>query len=102
MRDLRKIIILLAIALLCAGAAFSQAVNGTIVGTVTDASGASVANAKVTVTETQTRIAHTRQTNEAGTYEFVNMPPGIYEVSVEMAGFKKEVQSGLVLEANTS
>ena len=99
---LRTIIILLALTLVCACAGFSQAVNGTIVGTVTDASGAAVANAKVIATETQTKINYNRQTNEAGTYEFPNLPPGIYQVTVEMSGFKKEVRTGVVLEANTS
>ncbi len=102
MRDLRRIIILLALTIVCASAAFSQAVNGTIIGTVTDGSGAAVANAKVTATESQTRISYTRQTNEAGTYEFPNLPQGIYDVAVEMAGFKKELRTGTVLEANTS
>ncbi len=86
----------------CAVLAFSQAVNGTIVGTVTDSSGGAVVNAKVTITETNTKISHSKQTNEAGTYEFPEMPPGIYDVAVEMAGFKKQVRAGLVLEANTS
>src|ERR1700730_5953303 len=43
-----------------------QAVNATLVGTVTDSSGASVSNAKVTVTETNTGITHTSQTNDNG------------------------------------
>ena len=41
-----------------------QAVNATLLGTVTDSSGASVANAKVTITETNTGISHASQTNE--------------------------------------
>ncbi len=84
------------------GVAFSQAVNGTIVGTVTDASGGVVVNAKVTLTETNTKIVHTKLTNGSGGYEFLETPPGIYQVEVEMAGFKKEVRGGIVLEANTS
>jgi hypothetical protein len=84
------------------GVAFSQAVNGTIVGTVTDASGGVVVNAKVTLTETNTKIVHTKLTNGSGGYEFLETPPGMYQVEVEMAGFKKEVRGGIVLEANTS
>ena len=99
---LRSICSFFLLGALCASAAFSQAVNGTIVGTVTDASGAAVANAKVTLTETNTKIARSKLTNESGAYGFPDLPPGIYEVAVEMAGFKKDVRSGVTLEANTS
>lgn len=102
MRDLRKIFVLLSLALLIAGAAFSQAVNGTIVGTVTDASGAVVAGARVTLLEVNTRVAHNGVTNASGDYSFPDLPPGTYDVAAEMTGFKKEVKSGTVLEANNS
>ena len=59
-----------------------QAVNATLVGTVTDSSGAAVGNAKVTITETNTGIAHASQTNESGNYVFPDLPPGTYSVAV--------------------
>ncbi len=102
MRDLRKIFAVFSLALLCAGAAFSQAVNGTIVGTVTDASGAVIAGAKVTLTEVNTKIVHAGTTNDSGTFSFPDLPPGTYDVAAEMAGFKKETKTGLILEANNS
>ncbi len=102
MQRLRKICVLIATVLLCCGLAFSQAVNGTIVGTVTDSTGGSIANAKVTLTETNTKVVHNGQTNESGSYNFLELPPGLYSVQVEMTGFKKEIKSGIVLEANTS
>ena len=102
MSRLRSIGIFLVLCAASAGLAFAQAVNGTIVGTVTDASGGAVANAKVTITEANTKVSHTKNTNEAGLYEFPDTPPGTYEVSVEMPGFKKEVHSGVILEANNS
>ena len=102
MKGLRRISTLLALALLCAGAAFSQAVNGTIVGTVTDTSGGVVAGAKVTLTEVNTKIVHSGVTNQTGNYEFPDLPPGTYDVAAELAGFKKEVKAGVVLEANNS
>ena len=102
MKGLRWISILVSLCLLSAASLFSQAVNGTIVGTVTDASGGSIAGAKVTVLEVNTQIAKTAQTNASGNYEFPDMPPGTYSVSAEMSGFKKEVKTGIILEANTS
>jgi hypothetical protein len=92
----------LVLTLLSAGTVSGQAVNGTIVGAVTDSSGAAIAGAKVTITETNTQIVHTGTTNDTGTYEFPDLPPGIYEVAVQMAGFKREAKSGIVLQANTS
>ena len=102
MRGLRQICVLFLLSAVSAGIVFSQAVNGTIVGTVTDASGAAVANAKVTLTETNTKIVRTRLSNESGAYSFPELPQGTYEVAVEMTGFKKEVRGGVILEANTS
>lgn len=102
MRYLRSICVLFLLAAVAASSAFSQAVNGTIIGTVTDVSGAAIPNAKVTLTETNTKIAHSKPTNAAGVYNFPDMPPGTYQVMVEVTGFKKEIRDGIILEANTS
>ncbi len=102
MTGLRSIYTLAALALFGAGAIYSQAVNGNLLGTVTDSSGGSIAGAKVTLTETNTQVVKTGQTNPSGNYEFPALPPGTYRVEVEMSGFKKEVRSGIIVEANTS
>jgi Carboxypeptidase regulatory-like domain len=72
-----------------ATSSFSQAVNATLLGTVTDLSGGVVANAKVTIAETNTGISHSRQTNESGNYTFPELPPGLYTVSAEMEGLQE-------------
>jgi len=95
MRGLRTICTLVLLALACAGLAFSQAVSASFVGTVTDSSGGVVANAKVTITETNTNVSRSMNTNESGNYTFSNIPPGLYQVTVEMTGFKKEVRSAI-------
>src|SRR5689334_661403 len=102
MRGLRSICTVLLLGMLTAGLAFSQAVSATIVGTVTDASGAVVANAKVTVTETNTGVARSALANESGNYNFPNLPPGLYQVSVELAGFQKGVRSGVNLAVDST
>src|ERR1700693_751050 len=66
-----------------------QAVNATLLGTVTDSSGAAVANVKMTITETNTGISRTSQTNESGNYVLPDLPPGTYTVTAELAGFKR-------------
>jgi len=81
---------------------FGQAVSGTLLGTVNDSSGATVANATVTALNTGTGDARDSVTNESGNYTMPNLPPGIYTVSVTSKGFKKEVRENISLLNNTS
>jgi len=85
-----------------AAVAWAQAVNATLLGTVTDASGAVVPNAKVNVTETQTGVSHNEQTNDKGYYTVPNLPPGLYAVSVEASGFKKETRRDINVLVDTT
>jgi carboxypeptidase family protein len=78
-----------------------QAMNATLLGTVTDTSGAVVSGAKVTITETKTGVSRSATTNEDGNYQFPNLPPGQYEVAVEREGFKKSVRSGVDVLVNS-
>lgn len=79
-----------------------QAVNATLLGTVTDSSGAAVANVKVTITETNTGISRVSQTNESGNYVFPDLPPGTYTVLAEQPGFKRESRAGIDVIVNTT
>ena len=81
---------------------FGQAVNGTLLGTVTDPSGATVAGAKVTATEVSTGVIHVSVTNESGNYTFPDMQPGKYSVTTEATGFKKETHENIDLLSNSS
>jgi hypothetical protein len=83
-------------------AAIAQAVNATLLGTVTDATGALVANAKVTITDTQTGTSRTVTTNASGNYTFPDLAPGRYTVEAEQTGFKKEVRQNIDVVVNTS
>src|SRR2546421_3710511 len=78
-----------------------QAVNATLLGTVTDSSGAAVAEAKVTATETKTGLSRSTTTNDSGNYAFADLPPGQYEVATEKQGFKKVVRSAVDVVVNT-
>ncbi len=81
-----------------AGRAFGQGGDvGSIVGTVTDASGAAVANAKVQVTNTATNISKQITTNDSGNYTVPYLRPGTYRVTVEAAGFDKSVVDNVSL-----
>ena len=79
-----------------------QAVNATLLGAVTDSSGAAVASAKVTITETNTAISHISQTNESGNYVFPDLPPGTYKVVAELSGFKRASRLGIDLIVNST
>ena len=61
----------------------AQAVSATLLGTVTDPTGATVAGAKVTATETATGVIHESVTNASGNYTFPDLKPGTYSVTVE-------------------
>jgi hypothetical protein len=79
-----------------------QAVNATLLGTVTDSSGAAVANVRLTITETNTGITRTSQTNESGNYVFPDLPPGTYAVTAELSGFKRASRVAIDVIVNTS
>ena len=81
---------------------FGQAVNATLLGTITDSTGATVAGAKVTATEVATGVIHESVSNESGNYTFPNMQPGRYSVTAESKGFKKETQQNIDLLSNSS
>ena len=87
---------------IAASTGWSQAVNATLLGTVTDTSGAVVPNAKITITETQTSVNHALQTNDSGNYILPDVPPGLYSVSVEATGFKKENRRDITVRVDTS
>jgi len=74
-----------------------QAVSGSIVGNITDDSGAVIAGARVTITETNTGIARNSTTSTEGGYVFTYLAPGKYRIEVERQGFKKFVREGIML-----
>src|SRR6266536_6292698 len=102
MQNLRTISALSALLLLAAVPGFSQAVSGSLLGTITDSSGGSIPNAQVSLKEMDTGIMRSGQTGEAGNYVFVNLPQGRYAVTVESKGFKKGVRENIDVLVNAS
>lgn len=80
----------------------AQAVSATLLGSVTDKSGAAVPNASVQIVETATGITHLDTTNESGNYTFPDLTPGTYTVSVSAPGFAKETRPNVDVQVNTS
>ncbi|MGB8732701.1 MAG: carboxypeptidase-like regulatory domain-containing protein, partial [Candidatus Sulfotelmatobacter sp.] len=71
--------------------------TGTILGTVTDSSGAIIPNVRVTVTNTATNISFRTLTSSAGDYYASSLNPGTYTVSAEAKGFQKTVTTSFTL-----
>ena len=76
--------------------------TGTVIGTVSDPSGAAVTSATVVLRNKATNIEVTQPTNAAGQYTFVNVVPGEYEVSVKKDGFRTSTVSALTVEVAKS
>jgi carboxypeptidase family protein/TonB-dependent receptor-like protein len=81
-----------------AGLLTAQTYEGRILGTVTDQSGASVRDARITITNVDTGVTRTVASNEAGDYVASNLAPGVYRIVVELTGFKKVQRDGVRLE----
>nr|MCU0247063.1 carboxypeptidase-like regulatory domain-containing protein [Bryobacter sp.] len=77
---------------------FSQEVRASITGLVTDASGATVANATIRVLNTASGVSVSTVTNETGIYQTPFLTPGSYEMSIESKGFKRFVRRNIVLQ----
>src|ERR1700757_2916883 len=79
----------------------AQAVYGSILGTVTDATGAAVNGAKVTVTSQSKNVSTDTTTNESGNYSVTHLIPDIYSIRVEGAGFKALQFKDIQVSADT-
>jgi hypothetical protein len=97
-----RLLLVLAIAMFSIAGLKAQALNGTVLGTVTDASGSIVPNAKVAALELNTNLSRTVQSNESGTYTFSNLPAGSYNISVELTGFRKSIRDRVDVAINST
>jgi len=85
--------------LACSSLAFSQEVRASLTGTITDSTGAAVANAAVTVTNLATNATTSARSNESGSFLTPFLAPGQYQMTVEATGFKKFVRQNIQLQA---
>jgi hypothetical protein len=80
--------------------ALAQTVRGTILGTVTDSSGAIVVKARVTVREPSTGLTRSEATNDEGEYSIPQLPAGFYNLTVEAPNFKTAERTGIELRVD--
>jgi hypothetical protein len=95
-----RVLCLLAFLCLLSANLFGQAVYGSISGAVTDASGAAVPNAKVTIIDTGRGVTYSTLTNESGNYTQGHLTAGVYDVRVESSGFSAYVQKNVQVEVD--
>ena len=79
----------------------AQVAGGTLSGSITDPSGAVVANAQVVIKNSATGVATSVTTNTDGFYSAANLLPGEYEVSVSATGFNTEIKKGITINVGS-
>jgi hypothetical protein len=79
---------------------FAQSTGGRIIGRVADPTGAVLATVKVSATNEATGVGRETQSNDSGDYVFPEVPVGVYTLSFELMGFKKDLRHGVTLELN--
>ena len=96
-----RVRMVLAFVVLAAASLMAQTFRGTILGTVTDPSGAVVTGAKVTAKNVNTGLERTTQTSADGSYSIPELPTGTYTVTISQSGFQTSVTTGVVVNVAT-
>ena len=98
----RHVALPLLVLLLSAAVLHAQAVKASLVGTITDSTGAVVPGTEIVITEINTNFSRSTVTNESGNYVFGNLNPGVYRVEAKLSGFKTAVQDKIDVLVNTT
>jgi hypothetical protein len=100
MKSMMKLVLIcLALLCMCTWSSQAQQTLGSINGTATDASGATMQGVNVTARNTATNLKITRTSNNDGSFSFVDLPVGVYEVTFSKDGFKTEVFPQVLVQA---
>ena len=90
-------VLLAAFAILCASILFAQNFVGGVRGLIQDQGGAVITDAKVVLTNSATGVIRATNSNALGEYVFAQLEPATYSISVEAPGFKKLIQTGIIV-----
>jgi Carboxypeptidase regulatory-like domain len=88
--------------LLLSATSLGQTFYGSIVGTVTDSTNSAVPQANVALTNLGTSDRRAAQTDSAGNYQFVNLPPGQYKAEIEKTGFRHFLREPILVEVQNT
>ena len=91
-----------ALLLILSAGAFGQTFYGSIVGNVTDASGSTIPEANVTLTNVGTSDRRTMMSDDGGSYQFVNLVPGQYRIEITKSGFRRFVREPITVEVQSA
>ncbi len=95
---MRKLLILVVLLIgFCCGEVRAQSTSASLTGYITDPTKAVIVDAKVIVINVDTSVRYEATTNETGSYDLTNLPPGKYRMEVEKPGFKTVVKSDIEL-----
>src|SRR5215813_10390417 len=97
MKKIFMFVMAMALALFATGAMAQTSTTGSIEGLVTDPNGAAVRGATVTVTSPNLIRTQTTATDDSGRYQLLNLPPGMYKVSVDASGFGKSEKENVAV-----
>jgi carboxypeptidase family protein/TonB-dependent receptor-like protein len=92
-----KFAVVLALGFFVSVPVYSQVVGGTLSGTITDASGAAIPSATVSIQNVATGVITNAASNAQGLYNAPNLLPGTYEATVKAAGFDTKAVSNIIL-----
>ena len=96
------LLLVLTFATFCGSRASAQSFFGSVVGSVTDSSGATVPDAAVSITNTGTAERRSAQTDGNGNYQFVNLVPGAYKIDIEKTGFKHLTRDAIQVQVQAT
>src|SRR5690349_13204438 len=96
----RKTFLALLVICLLIVPSWAQTVSGSIAGTVLDSTQATIANARVTAVEVNKGTSSVAVTDAEGRFVFPQMPPGTYNITAEVSGFKKFEKKNVILYGN--
>lgn len=102
MKEAKRFVLILATGLMACSIAVGQTTFGSVVGTVSDPTGAVVPGVQVTLTNIGTNTKAATTTNADGIYEFVNVQPGDYRIDARKSGFKGFSRSPVVVQTQQS
>src|SRR5258705_5090787 len=87
---IRILSIFVLIFVLCIGVVLAQTTSGSITGNVVDVQRSAIANATVTITDVNKGFTQTATTDEQGRFVFPQVPPGTFDIVIQVTGFKKQ------------
>jgi hypothetical protein len=98
----RALFCVLLLVLMAPFAVNAQQYSGTLAGTVTDPSGAAVAGASVTATNTGNNSVYTTTTSDQGYFSFAQLPVGTYDITIKQGSFKEFIAKAAEVHVSTS